>query len=58
MQYSEIRRLSWEALPPMHQWPAPLKRVILTLALIVCGLAYLILLVTVVVVGVAFLTWE
>ncbi len=45
MQLSGLRRSALSALPPMYTWPAPVKRVILTLASVACVLAYLMLLV-------------
>jgi hypothetical protein len=58
MQYSEIWRSSLKSLPPMYLWPPLLKRLILTLALLICGLAYLILTMTGVGLLLALLTLE
>ena len=44
MSAREIIPPAFGSLPPMYAWPAPLKKLVLVLATVACGVAYILLL--------------
>ena len=48
MQVPSIFRPSPMVFPPLHQWPRPLKRVMLTVAAVICLAIYILLIVGVI----------